>query len=101
MDKYLSRWILTELKQFLNEHGPLLTVRDRRTGRVNERSYYNAVKRYIKGNRSTPLYKLKLAQLKEPIEAENVPLPEHGIGTMGRIIKKTTSPPLKKFTNPR
>ena len=45
-------------------------------------------KRYIKRNRSTPLYKLKLAQLKERIEAENVPLPEHGRGRMGRIQKR-------------
>ena len=99
MAKHLSRWTLTELKQFLNEHGPLLVVRDDRTGRVNKRSYYNAVKRYIKRNRPTPLYKLKMAELIERIEAENIPLPEHGSGRMGHIIMAL--PPLKKITNPK
>ena len=79
-------------------------VRDDRTGRVNKRSYYNAVKRYIKRNGPTPLYKLKMAELIERIEAEeaeNIPLPEHNSGRMGHIIKKTTSPPFKNFTNPK
>ena len=102
MDKYLSRWTSQELKQFSREHGPLLVVRDPRTGRVNKRSYYNAVKRYIKRNRPTPLYKLKLAQLTERIEAENIPLPEHGGGRIGRIIqfKKDYVAAIKKFYEP-
>ena len=99
MDKYLSRWTLAELKQFSNERR-LLVARDRRTGRVNKRSCYNAVKRYDKRTRPTLLYKLKLAQLKERFRAENIPLLEHFNGKRGHI-KKTTSPPLKSFTSPQ
>ena len=81
MDKYLSRWTLQELKQFSREH-ELEVIRDDTTGRVNEWSFYNTVKCFIRRKKPTPLYKLKLAELIERIEAENVPLHERGSGRM-------------------
>ena len=83
---YLSWWTLAEFKQFELEHGPLLIMRDRRTGRFNKRSYYEAVKRRIKINRPTQLRKLTLARLKERFRRENIPLPERGGGRGGGLI---------------
>ena len=72
------------------EHGPLLITQDRRTGRFNKRSYYDAVKRGIKINRPTQLRKLKLDRIKERVRRENIPLPEVGSGRRGGLIKRTT-----------
>ena len=57
---------------------------------------YNAVKNTK--TKPTPLYKLKLVQLKERLETENVHLPEHFSGK--KDIKKA-SPPLQRFTSRR
>ena len=87
MAKYLYRWTLAELKQYLREHGPLLIMRDRRTGRFNKRSYYDAVNRSINRNRHAQLRNLCLVRLKERVEAENIPLSERGSGRRGGLIK--------------
>ena len=99
MAKHLSRWTLAELKQYSREHGPLLIMRDRRTGRFNKRSYYDVVKRSITRNRPMQLRKLKLVQLVERIRRENICLPEDKSGKRGGLIKKNTWPPLKSFTS--
>ena len=80
MVKYFSWWASAELKEFSHEH-ELEVIRDRRTNRFNKRSYYDAVKRFIKRNSTTELRKLKLDRLKERIRRENIPLPEAGSGS--------------------
>ena len=91
MPRYLSRWTLEELRQFAREH-ELEVMRNPRMNRVNKRSYYDALKRFIRRNSTTVLRKLSLAQLVERIRRENIPLPEAGSGRNGRLIKKDYEP---------
>ena len=56
---------------------------------------------FIRRNGPTQLRKLRLARLKEHIEAENIPLPEHGSGRrVGGIIKKDYITAIKMFYEP-
>ena len=98
--KYLSRWTLAELIEYLEEHNLLFILSTLGDHRITKRSYYEAVRRDIRRNRSVELRQQPLVWLAERVRRENIPLPEDGSGKGGRVITKDYIAAITRFYEP-